>query len=126
MYILTAAEHDAIVRRADAVIQAARAPKPIVLPTWLSYESSHTRVRRLWGQARNHPCIDCGKPAQHWAYDGSDPSELIDAKRGWLYSMWPEYYAPMCISCHKQLDLRRLAVHRGSKPLQRNKIHAIQ
>ena len=74
-----------------------------------TYNGSHVRVAKLWGRAAEHPCITCGQPAAQWSYDGTDPSELTDPKTGWLYSIWPEFYAPRCTSCHRRLDFDRRA-----------------
>lgn len=82
-----------------------------------SYGAVHRRCTALWGPASQHSCVQCGKSAHEWAYDGTDPSELyhdsdfIDAVRSILpYSLFPEFYMPMCKSCHKQRDMDELRV----------------
>jgi HNH endonuclease len=66
-----------------------------------AYDRAHLRVVRLWGKARLYPCIECGRPAQDWAYDGTDPTgEGVKRK----YSIWPEFYMPMCHRCHLRRD----------------------
>jgi hypothetical protein len=66
-------------------------------------------------QGRRHPCVACGEPATDWAYDGTDPTEryydtgIEDAVRSILpYSRFPEFYMPMCKTCHKQRDMQEL------------------
>jgi hypothetical protein len=75
-------------------------------PVWrgnqVKYIAAHQRVHRLKGRAANHTC-HCGSQAQEWAYDGGCPDELID-DRGRKYSPNPDYYNPMCRSCHRAFD----------------------
>lgn len=68
-----------------------------------TYRGAHTRVRARRGKARNLPCINCGNPATAWAYQGTDPNPLV-SPRGYLYSVDPAHYAPMCTPCHATLD----------------------
>lgn len=68
----------------------------------VTYHAAHKRLAALWGSARLHPCVKCLKDAQDWAYDGTDPDELCTGGRRW--SRYPEFYMPMCKSCHKMLD----------------------
>lgn len=73
----------------------------------ISYDSAHHRPRWLWGWASNYPCIDCGGRAKDWSYCGGDPTELTGPNnRGVVmaYSIWPEFYAPRCRSCHGKFD----------------------
>ncbi|MCV7302529.1 hypothetical protein H7J93_23155 [Mycobacterium barrassiae] len=83
-------------------------------PLWReapSYGTAHHRTLRRRGRASNHDCVECGKQAEHWAYDHSDPNEL----RGTVkkspslmpYSADPKHYQPMCAKCHKQMDIVR-------------------
>jgi HNH endonuclease len=65
------------------------------------YSRSHYLVGKLWGPARHYPCVTCGRPAHEWAYDHTDPSSPGG------YSQWPEFYMPMCRSCHRRLDFAR-------------------
>jgi hypothetical protein len=60
----------------------------------------------LWGSARLYPCIECGKAAEQWAYDGTDPEELSGLQKGYVrvYSRYPEFYMPMCRRCHTKRD----------------------
>jgi hypothetical protein len=66
-----------------------------------AYDNAHTRVVRLWGKACLYPCINCGRRARDWAYDGTDPTGQGIKRR---YSIWPEFYMPMCHKCHMRLD----------------------
>ena len=69
----------------------------------------HLRLKRIWGPARNYPCVDCGKSAQEWAYDGTDPGQQLGlyssgrVSKVW-YSIWPEFYMPLCKKCHAGRD----------------------
>lgn len=55
-------------------------------------------------------CVSCEGPAQEWAYDGTDPTEvhgevtLYGETYPVRYSMWPEFYAPLCTTCHRAKD----------------------
>lgn len=74
-------------------------------PTWATV---HGRLRRSRGSAKDHRCIDCGKPAAEWSYDGSDPDELIGEHCGRVmaYSVDPDRYQPRCKPCHRAYDRR--------------------
>lgn len=74
------------------------------------YNASHQRVYRDRGPAKMHACV-CGAPARHWAYDHTDPSELTSAYGP--YSADPARYIPLCVPCHKRMDLAHLA---GANP----------
>ncbi|AYD82237.1 hypothetical protein SEA_WAMBURGRXPRESS_58 [Mycobacterium phage Wamburgrxpress] len=70
---------------------------------------AHDRIARLWGPASAHPCVDCAKPAKDWAYDGTDPDQLLGkpaskVTSGSWYSIFPEFYMPLCRSCHVKRD----------------------
>jgi DNA-binding CsgD family transcriptional regulator len=80
-----------------------------------TYIAAHHRCRQLWGGAKQYWCIQCGEPAQDWAYDGTDPTESYDSRVEWVvaYSRFPEFYMPMCKPCHKARDVeQRLAERR--------------
>lgn len=82
---------------------------PSNLPN-ISCENTHYLLRRLWGSASQYPCVDCGQGAAQWAYDGTDQAQLYGpagrGKANTFYSVWPEFYKPMCHRCHKRHDLR--------------------
>lgn len=99
----------------------------------VEYQRAHRRVYRLWGRARRYPCVSCGQPARQWAYDGTDPSE----RRGYdhtgsrkplarpmIFSIWPEFYMPMCNTCHRCHDIPRLAWELQQEMLD-NHCHAV-
>lgn len=78
---------------------------------YVGYGAAHERVRRSRGDARSHPCVDCGAPARHWAYDHSDPDEMtqdVGSKSLVAYSVKVEHYDPRCVPCHKRFDLGRI------------------
>ena len=86
-----------------------------ILDEWCTFVGAHQRVARLWGAASQYPCIECGRQAQDWAYDGTDPTEIYGFSRegelipgsssGCFYSRFPEFYMPMCKKCHKRRDM---------------------
>jgi len=67
-----------------------------------SYFAIHIRLKTVRGRAREYSCTECGKQAQHWAYDNADPSER--KYDGLRYSTDPNHYRPMCVSCHRKFD----------------------
>src|SRR5690606_12818693 len=80
---------------------------PKELRTDLTYYGAHGRVKMQLGPANLNPCIECGLDAEEWAYDGTDPTERTGAVgQGWkvTYSVWPEFYKPMCKACHRTHD----------------------
>jgi len=91
---------------------------PLRKPTvWdsCSYSAAHYRCRQLWGRVQQYRCFRCGEPAEEWAYDGKDPTELHAEGFDWNnrksilpYSRFPEFYMPMCKTCHKRRDMREL------------------
>ena len=66
-----------------------------------TYSAVHKWLVRHYGPAASLPCWNCGQPAQWWAYDRTDPNEVIGPK---TYSTDPEYYLPLCGPCHYALD----------------------
>lgn len=87
----------------------------------LSYGSMHKRIRAVRGPAANQTCIDCEKPAAHWAYDHTDPSPSVGfAAKGIQvqYSQDADRYDPLCRSCHAKRDNRRLAKVWQSRALE--------
>ena len=81
----------------------------------VDYAGAHARAKRLWGSASLHPCVHCGEQAQDWAYDHTDPTALKEMTRPREgrkqaerdYSLWPEFYMPLCKSCHISFDYVR-------------------
>jgi hypothetical protein len=79
----------------------------------VTYHAAHRRCTALWGPASGYPCVDCGNAAADWAYDGTDPTQLEDEAQEAIlsirpYSLYPEFYLPMCKACHKKRDLKKL------------------
>lgn len=71
----------------------------------VSYFAVHERIKRKLGSAKNYQCA-CGQPARQWAYDRTDPNELRDATGP--YSTDLNRYQPMCVPCHKRMDLAHI------------------
>lgn len=72
-----------------------------------SYVLAHRRVGQRHGPAKTHKCIDCGRQALEWSYDGLDPDERIETSglsRGLRYSIRIEHYQARCRSCHRKHD----------------------
>lgn len=83
--------------------------------TDLTYRGAHGRVRSAFGAASKFLCVKCGGWANEWAYDGTDPSERTGCERGVYkisYSVWPEFYMPMCFQCHRLKDAGSRAARR--------------
>lgn len=68
----------------------------------VGYMQAHLRVKNSKGRAANYQCVDCGKPGQHWSYDGEDENECIEYDL--LYSLDIEHYVPRCVKCHARHD----------------------
>lgn len=83
---------------------------PKQLRTDIQYRAAHGRVRQFFGSASKFRCLKCGNWANEWAYDGTDPTALtglVNVQRQdypVTYSVWPEFYMPMCFPCHRALD----------------------
>lgn len=69
-----------------------------------AYNTAHNAVRKARGKASAHPCVLCGGKARDWAYDHSDPDEVLCPKKNLIYSTDPERYRPMCPACHQTYD----------------------
>lgn len=72
-------------------------------PTWVTV---HKRLARARGSAKGYACVDCGKPAEEWSYDRTDPAELTSThgKARLRYSLDLARYAPRCVRCHRTFD----------------------
>lgn len=73
----------------------------------ISYLGMHDRLRSLRGLAKSHPCVDCGRSARDWSYNGGDPherTELVNGSR-LAFSVDPGRYSPRCRKCHKRYDV---------------------
>jgi hypothetical protein len=87
-------------------------PTPAPVDWWkrVTYWGAHTRNIAAFGKASAHACVSCGGQAAEWAYDGTDPTEIVENVRfqGRTYptpfSRFPEFYMPMCTGCHRALD----------------------
>lgn len=77
------------------------------------YSAAHWRIYQLRGPANLQDCRHCPNSAAHWAYDHIDPDELVsneETRFGLTYSLKPEHYIPLCVSCHRKLD-RKVTSH---------------
>lgn len=70
----------------------------------IGYGGVHTSLRNTRGRAAEHSCQHCGAQAREWAYDHGDPAERRDPRGGWVYSLDPAHYMPLCARCHKIFD----------------------
>jgi hypothetical protein len=96
-------------------------------PRWrgndIAYRTALDRVERWRGKASQHRCVDCGKPAEQWAYNRADPNEIEKAvaqSSGRVsvvqWSADPDYYEPRCRRCHRAFGRRmRLLRERESR-----------
>ena len=71
-----------------------------------TYSGAHKRVRYVKGPASDHDCVSCGSHALDWAYDHTDPDELVGSNGRTMcgYSTDPGHYVPMCRRCHRAFD----------------------
>ncbi len=72
-----------------------------------SYSALHKRLRGRYGPAKHHACVWCGRTADQWAYQHTDPDEIHD---GHLWSADESHYQAMCRKHHQQLDSNFRAV----------------
>lgn len=77
-----------------------------------TYSAVHQRVPAERGPAVKHLCRHCSATADEWAYDHTDPNELIDPDRG-PFSTETSRYMPLCFSCHRRLDIAQSRVRTG-------------
>ena len=86
----------------ETIGQSGRPPKG-ELPTW---DALHHRLARARGKAADHLCVDCGKNAREWSYNGSDSEQLVGSDHGFFmaYSLNLLNYEPRCTSCHRLFD----------------------
>lgn len=79
-----------------------------------SYYQVHKRLRRERGRAVDYPCAACGtnegRRERSYQYTAG-PDEITEEGgrfHGCLYAedVW-EHYAPLCVPCHRALDLDR-------------------
>lgn len=78
-------------------------------PGWkteVRYAAAHIRVQRAKGKASEHPCVDCGGPAEDWSYEGGDPEERVELMKGSpiTFSLNIDFYNPRCRVCHIAKD----------------------
>jgi len=69
-----------------------------------AYAVVHYLLQKFKGSASKHWCVECSKPARHWAYDHKDAFARIDTSTGQVFSVNFDHYQPMCSSCHQKLD----------------------
>lgn len=68
----------------------------------MNYYQMHRSLDDTRGSASTHACR-CGKPAKDWAYQhNAGEDELVED--GFLFSLNPDDYLPMCRPCHARLD----------------------
>lgn len=74
----------------------------------VGYTGAHRRIRKERGKPSDHLCVDCGKSAEEWSYDGDDEErhQLMNGTR-LAFSLNPSSYSPRCRKCHSRYDDRR-------------------
>ena len=81
-------------------------------PNWrgddVEYAGIHGRLTAIRGKVTEHWCA-CGAQAEEWSYDHTDPDELRNraSRDDGPFSLDLARYTPMCVPCHRQLDLGR-------------------
>lgn len=66
-----------------------------------SYRVIRHQLREQRGPASEQPCQHCGRPADHWTYDRTDPGEYAVDDRGRLVIVSADLsrYVALCIRC---------------------------
>ena len=78
----------------------------------MTYWAAHWQLRRDLGPARNHPCVDCGRPALDWSLSPWASNVHIGERISHgrtipaAYSLNLGDYEPRCRACHTTLDNR--------------------
>lgn len=67
---------------------------------WKAHREFHDRLRKERGSASDHPCVDCGKPAQEWSWDNGSSEDYGTKAIGKSF----DEYSPRCKSCHRIKD----------------------
>ena len=70
-----------------------------------AYSTAHSAVEIEFGKASDYSCVDCGKPAQEWAFNGKEPR--VQGKNGLWFSTDINNYDPKCRPCHRGKDYSR-------------------
>lgn len=65
-----------------------------------AHRQFHDRLRAEKGRAADHSCVDCGKPAKEWSWDGGSGENFGSSAVGDNF----DEYSPRCQSCHRKLD----------------------
>lgn len=91
-----------------------RGPEGPPLRDDVAYRTLHSRLTRRRGPASQHPCVDCGGPADHWSYNHAGRDERLNPD-GLPYSPDLDAYDPRCAACHGTFDNRFLHVTRGGR-----------
>lgn len=75
-----------------------------------SYSATHQRLRKRSGRASEYRCVKCGNAAAQWAYQHGSKHEQVELVDGVLlpFSSNLDDYAPMCVPCHKRMDMDRI------------------
>jgi hypothetical protein len=71
-----------------------------------TYHGAHQRTTKARGAAKGHLCA-CGNQAKQWALNHQRCAHPLESSWG-PYSSEPGDYDPMCVPCHKRMDLDRL------------------
>lgn len=79
------------------------------------YRIIHESLRKLYGVASRYKCTECDRQAKQWAYQVGCTEKQSSLGP---FSTDLEAYKPMCIPCHKRLDLARIASTTGNAELK--------
>jgi hypothetical protein len=74
-----------------------------------NYHMAHIQVVAARGKASTHICIGCAGQAKQWAYDHRDPNVMF-SDLGSPYSGEVDHYIPLCVTCHRRLDLGQISI----------------
>ncbi len=82
----------------------------------MSYVGTHRKLRHVRGPAKQNACQHCGRQAEHWAYNHTDPMAITDP-HGRVYSHDLARYIALCAQCHLTLDQDEEHVFKVAKVL---------
>lgn len=75
-----------------------------------TYTAAHARLKRLRGPASRWQCLECGAPAEQWAYRPGGPYERVTVEQNGKHQQrrtWSprlDDYDPLCKQCHRARD----------------------
>jgi len=87
-------------------------------PFWrgddVGYDGVHQRLANSRGRASTYHCEHCHAPAAHWAWNQQiTTATRTEERRNLRYSVNPDDYIPLCVTCHARFDQKGRMSDRG-------------